>query len=217
MRALMRKGGGGRAPRARSHRGLDAELLHGVEARGQLRDELPRDREHGHAAVVQLLAPHLLGVLVEAEGVAVAARLVGGLDPPGGLEHAHAEQQDREAGGPLAGAERRQARGHLLKPGQLRVVRRHGARGRHHGDPAVLDLRSSKITEACLVADLAETERIKVAERHSCANLLCGVERRGRRRALRRLNGGDRGQGPAPLNSGGCRGGSRKTPCVAPR
>mmetsp|Transcript_27468 Transcript_27468/g.85740 ORF Transcript_27468/g.85740 Transcript_27468/m.85740 type:complete len:326 (+) Transcript_27468:100-1077(+) len=178
MRALMRKGGGGRAPRARSHRGLDAELLHGVEARGQLRDELARDCEHGHAAVVQLLAPHLLGVLVEAEGVAVAARLVGGLDPPGGLKHAHAEQQDREAGGPLAGAERRQARGHLLKPGQLRVVRRHGARGRHHGDPAVLDLGLAEVPEAVWVVleghqrVLREAQRVEEAQGPGDARLL---------------------------------------------
>merc|ERR1712039_966228 len=56
--------------------GLQTKLLNGVLARRQLRGEDAQHADHGHAAVVELLAPHLWRVHLQAHGVAKVARLI---------------------------------------------------------------------------------------------------------------------------------------------
>merc|ERR1711948_218130 len=74
---------------------LQTELLNGVLARRQLRGEDAQHADHGHAAVVELLAPHLWRVHLQAQGVAKVARLIlQGLPPRQLQEPAGNEDRD---------------------------------------------------------------------------------------------------------------------------
>mmetsp|Transcript_57142 Transcript_57142/g.170005 ORF Transcript_57142/g.170005 Transcript_57142/m.170005 type:complete len:215 (-) Transcript_57142:895-1539(-) len=197
--------------------GLESKLLDGVLPCRELSGKNAQNADHRHSAVADLLGAHLISVHLQAKWVTKVAWFLGWILAPLQLQDTTGRKDEDQPQDSLARSGSSEGALGALEAREPQKVLPNGPNGGHHGDTAMLNLRGTQLLEAGLVADLAEAERVKVAERHSCANLLCGVERRGRRRALRRLNGGDRGQGPAPLNSGGCRGGSRKTPCVAPR
>merc|ERR1719413_169255 len=73
------------------------ELLDGVLARRQLRGPDAQHADHGHAAVAQLLLPHLWRVHLHAKGVAKVARLLLGSLPPGQLQEPAGNEERDEA------------------------------------------------------------------------------------------------------------------------
>ena len=76
---------------------LEAELLNGILARGHLCGEDAKNRNHGHAPVVQFLHPHLVVVHVHTEGIAIVARLFLRVLSPPQLQWGASEEDAEEA------------------------------------------------------------------------------------------------------------------------
>mmetsp|Transcript_62133 Transcript_62133/g.138723 ORF Transcript_62133/g.138723 Transcript_62133/m.138723 type:complete len:215 (-) Transcript_62133:871-1515(-) len=156
----------------------EAELLDGIFAGVKLCRDNANGCEHSEASVVDFPLAHLLGVLVEADGVAEVARLlVRALSPCSQLQDARDCKKRHEAVASRRGDGGGQSRRHGVKPRELDVVLDHGPKCGHHGHSAVLDLSSTKLLEAFLITYLGETSRVKVVQGRQHADLKARIKR----------------------------------------
>jgi len=167
----------GRGPahdeRATLPHGRETQLLHAVLPRRKVRGDDAERREHGHAPVVDLLVPHVLGVLPEPGRVAEVPGLLRGVLPPQAQLHGTRDQEERrEAVRPRRRGHGGQARRHAVEARELHVVLGDGADGRHHGHAPVLELSGAEVAEAGLVALLREAQRVEEPDGARHANLL---------------------------------------------
>ena len=159
-------------------RSSQPELLNGILAGGHLRGEDAKNRDHGHAPVVQLLHPHLVVVHVHAEGVAVIARLFLRVLPPPQLQWGASEEDAEEAEHALALVHDGEARRRILEERELDEMLCDEPNRSHHRYSTMLDLGDTQLPKALLVAHLGKPEWIKESKRLGGAELLGRLEER---------------------------------------
>merc|ERR1719254_154856 len=139
----------------------ESELLNGVLPRCKLRSKNAQDADHGKAAIADLLGPHLLGVHLDSEWVAKVTGRLAILLPPSQLQDRNPEEEHREAKDAFPGPNGGKTCRSLLETRQLHEMLAQQADRRHHGNAAVLQLRSAELVEALLVAHRREAQRVE--------------------------------------------------------
>jgi len=141
------------------------ELSQGVLASGQLSTEDAQHTDHGHAAVVDLLHPHILSVLVDTKRVAEVARVLSWLLLPDLLEGTTEQEDDSQTTlyARFIATGCGESTLDIFKAREAEEAFGDGTNGSHHGHTPVLELGSAQILETSLIADLREAKRIEVS------------------------------------------------------